>query len=160
MSKYYTFIIAILVCIIDQAAKYLILSRLYFAENIAVIPNILSITKIYNTGAAFSLFENSTKLLIFFSFVVSAVIAIYILRRSKDIELPFLIAWGFILGGTVGNLADRIHYGYVIDFIKLDFIKFPIFNIADTFINIGAFIIIIYSFIKYKKSVSELKNEQ
>jgi len=159
MNKYYFFLTAILVCIIDQIFKFLILSKLYFLQTISLLDNFLSITKVYNTGAAFSLFENSTNLLILFSIIVSIAIIIYIVK-NKTIELPFLIAWGFILGGTAGNLIDRLLYGYVIDFIKLDFINFPIFNIADLSINLGAFLIIIYSFIKYRKSESEIKNEQ
>ncbi|MDD3014099.1 MAG: signal peptidase II [Candidatus Gastranaerophilales bacterium] len=160
MSKYYTFLIAILVCIIDQISKYLVSSRLFFAQNISLIDKYLSITKVYNTGAAFSLFENGTKLLIFFSIVVSIALIIYILKKNNKLEPPLLIAWGLILGGTIGNLADRILLGYVIDFIRLDFINFPIFNIADISINLGAFLIVLYSFIKYRKTNLVIKNEQ
>jgi len=157
MRKYYTFLIAVVVIVVDQLIKYLVLSRLYFAENISIISHYLSLTKVYNTGAAFSLFENSTTLLTIFSLIVSIVIIVYIIRRNTVIELPFLLAWGLILGGTVGNFIDRLMYGYVIDFIKLDFIQFPIFNIADLSINLGAFIVIAYSFIKYRKSLLETK---
>lgn len=156
MNKYYVIIIAITVCIIDQILKYLILSKLYFAENISIARNFLSITKVYNTGAAFSLFEESTGLLIAFSLVVTIAIIIYILKKDTKLEPPYLWAWGLILGGTAGNLFDRLIHGYVVDFIKLDFFKFPIFNVADLSINIGAFIVIVYSLVKLRKTVQEL----
>jgi len=156
MNKYYVIIIAIMVCITDQILKYLILSRLYFAEDISVAKNFLSITKVYNTGAAFSLFEESTGLLIIFSLIVSVAIILYILKKDTKLELPYLWAWGLILGGTVGNLLDRLIHGYVVDFIRLDFLKFPIFNFADLSINIGAFIVIVYSLIKLRKTAQEL----
>lgn len=153
MKNYFVFIIAFIVCTIDQIVKYIVLTNLYFAENVPIIKDYLSITKVFNTGAAFSLFENSTKLLVIFSFLVSVIIIIYIIKKKTVMEYPLVLAWGLILGGTVGNLIDRLFNGFVVDFIKLDFFKFPIFNIADISINIGAFIIVIYSILKLRKQV-------
>ena len=70
--------------------------------------------------------------------------------KRNNISKIDLFSYSFILGGSIGNGYDRISKGYVVDFINLNFIDFPIFNIADISINIGL-IIIIYSFIKYKK---------
>ena len=74
----------------------------------------------------------------------------YIILNKNNIRNIDLFSYSFILGGTIGNGFDRLSKGYVIDFINLNFINFPIFNIADISINIGL-IIIIYSFIKFKR---------
>jgi signal peptidase II len=153
MNKYFVFIIASAVLLIDQVSKYLVMSKLYFAQSISVISNIFSLTKIFNTGAAFSILENNTAFLVVFSALASIVIIIYILRKS-NLQTLYIISWGLILGGTLGNLTDRVLYGFVIDFIKLDFINFPVFNISDTAINIGAFIIIVCSIVKIFKGTS------
>lgn len=153
MNKYFVFIIASAVLLIDQVSKYLVMSKLYFAQSIPVISNILSLTKIFNTGAAFSILENNTAFLAVFSILASLVIVIYILKKTH-LHILYIFSWGLILGGTLGNLTDRVLYGFVIDFIKLDFINFPVFNISDIAINIGAFIIIACSVVKIFKGTS------
>lgn len=150
MNKYFTFIVAAFIILIDQLSKYLVSTKVYFAQNITLIENILSITKIFNTGAAFSILEDNTLFLILFSALAAIIIIIYILK-IKALNFVYVLSWGLILGGTLGNLIDRLLHGYVIDFIKLDFINFPIFNMSDISINIGAFIIILCSLIKIRR---------
>ena len=77
-------------------------------------------------------------------------VLIYIILNKKNITNLDLLSYSFILGGTIGNGIDRITKGYVIDFINLNFINFPVFNIADISINIGL-IFIIYGLIKNKR---------
>ena len=103
--------------------------------------SLFSITKVYNTGAAFGILKGQTFFLSIFSFLVIISLFIYIYKKQNSLKMFHLIGIGMILGGTAGNLYDRIVYGYVIDFIKLNFIDFPIFNIADLFINIGIILI-------------------
>lgn len=146
-NRYYIFPIALIIAILDQITKYLVSSRLVLGEKVSVIHNIFSLTKIYNTGAAFSLFQNSTGMLIAFSLIVTIAICIYFIKKFKNIPIITIIGWGLILGGTVGNLVDRVRLGYVIDFVRLDFINFPVFNVADFCINIGAFLLILYAFV-------------
>ena len=102
-----------------------------------------------NFGAAFNLFSGSRIFLSIVSLIITIVLLYIILSKNNTSSID-LLSYSFILGGTIGNGFDRISKGYVIDFINLNFINFPIFNIADISINIGL-IIIIYSFIKYKK---------
>jgi signal peptidase II len=116
MKKIY--IIALIVIFLDQITKYLF--KTYF-----------SYTK--NYGAAFGILQNQRLLFI----IMSLIVIIAILLTKKD-----LISLGFLLGGTIGNLIDRLLYGYVIDFI--DFKIWPSFNIADTFNTIAVFLLIIY----------------
>jgi len=144
ISRFHIFPIAIIVVILDQIIKIWISNTLQYAQEISLIKNILSITKVYNTGAAFSLLENSTVFLSVVSIFAIIAISYYFIRKLKSINLYLITAWGLILGGTTGNLIDRLWHGYVIDFIKLDFIRFPIFNFADVAINIGTFILLLY----------------
>lgn len=146
-------IIAIFILIIDQIVKISIDSFLRISELIAVIPNFFYITKVYNDGAAWSIFDGSVAFLI----IVAIVALIFLVSYQKIFQKNFrnIVAFALIYGGLLGNLVDRIVYGYVIDYIKLLFgnISFPVFNLADMAI-VSGFILIIYSVLK-----GEDKNE-
>ena len=109
---------------------------------------------VYNTGCAFSFLENNNYLLI----VIGIIMLYLIYRMSKDFDNSNLnnIAFGLLYGGIVGNLLNRIFFGYVIDFIKVVIYKynFPIFNLADSFIVIGVGILLYDTFIKGEKDGS------
>lgn len=140
----YVFIIALLSVILDQAVKYYIDVNIAFGQSISLIKSTVSLYKIYNTGAAFSILEGNVIFLAFMSFIAALFIIFYFLKDIKEDHSLSVAAWGLILGGTLGNFVDRLVYGHVIDYIKLDFINFPIFNLADIFINIGAIIVIAF----------------
>ncbi len=162
-KKKYFVIIALIIFIIDRLSKIYIESVIDYSEKFTIINQILSITKIYNKGAAFSILENNIVFLIIFSLSVSLIILYFLLKNANTMRILPLIAWNLILGGTLGNLYDRLFYNYVIDFIQLDSINFPVFNIADASINIGAIIIIILNFplrSKDKEKVDEPKSFQ
>jgi signal peptidase II len=146
IKKYYAFFIAIIVLLADQIVKSIISQNMLLNENIPILNNILSVTKIYNTGAAFGIFQNKTLFLAIFSVFVIVLISVYLVRTYKSLNFLNTIGWGLILGGTIGNFVDRLSLGYVLDFIRLDFVNFPIFNIADLCINCGAALLIIYIF--------------
>ena len=129
-------------------------------QNVTVFNNILSVTKIYNTGAAFGIFQDKTFLLAAFSVFVIILISVYLIKNYKSLNFLGTIAWGLVLGGTVGNFADRMSVGYVLDFIRLDFVNFPIFNIADLCINTGAALLIIYMFTDTEKNTSHEPENQ
>ncbi|KGF92869.1 Lipoprotein signal peptidase [Prochlorococcus marinus str. MIT 9123] len=99
-----------------------------------------------NYGAAFNIFSGSRIFLSMISIIISIILLSLILRKYTSNILE-IYSYSFILGGTIGNGIDRIFMGFVIDFINLNFINFPVFNIADISINIG-FILIIYSIFK------------
>ena len=131
-----TLLISICVVLIDQASK--VLARHYLTNGVpkGFIPDLIQIRLIKNTGAAFSIFSNSTLLLGILSFAVSILLIIWILQSSP---LPLIQALGgaLLLGGTIGNGIDRWFQGGVTDFLELVPISFPIFNIADIAINIA-----------------------
>ena len=143
-TKLYFLALSILIFLIDQYTKYLMLNN-----NKKLINKDLLLFKldfVRNYGAAFNIFNGSRILLSFISIVFS-ILLIYLILRKNKINLLDLYSYSFILGGTIGNGMDRILKGFVIDFINLNVINFPVFNIADISINIG-FILLLYSIFK------------
>ena len=103
---------------------------------------LISIEYVKNTGAAFSLFQQHTTFLIVISVVILVAILSFILGIINKIKYPDLILYAFMLAGVFCNLFERIIDGFVTDYIRLNFVTFPIFNLSDVFINIGAFLVI------------------
>ena len=141
-NKYITiFSIAIVVVLIDQITKFSIKNSFQLNQSIPVIKNFFHLTYIHNFGAGFGILQQQRFILIFISLIVVGVILFY-LDRIKDKESLLQVFVGFSLGGTIGNLIDRVFYGFVIDF--LDFRIWPTFNFADSFVSIGVIGLVIY----------------
>ena len=138
-TKLYFFSLSIFIILIDQFTKYLIFYNYNIFLNKDFILFKLDFVK--NYGAAFNIFSGSRIFLSIISFIIS-IILIYLILRKNSSNLYELYSYSFILGGTLGNGIDRIVKGFVIDFININFINFPVFNIADISINIGFFIIL------------------
>lgn len=131
----------------DRLTKYFFSRLLEYGETIPVIRNFFHFTLVHNTGIAFGLFKDQG--LVFIVIPVIAIVLlvfnIYYYRKSDDpLSRGYIFAFSMILGGAIGNLYDRIVFGYVIDFI--DFRVWPVFNIADSAITIGAAIIAVKCF--------------
>lgn len=138
------FIIIALIVILDQLVKYIVQSRLDLNQTIPILEDVLHLTYIHNNGAAFSILENMTGLLIFLPLVITVIVLVYIaVKRRKEHGL-LLLSLALIAAGGIGNLIDRISYGYVVDYI--DFRVFPIFNVADISVTCGCGLLIIYMF--------------
>lgn len=131
-------IIGLLVLIIDQVLKGIIET---LTKSYVIIDKVLSIKYVTNTGAAFSLFENNIIVLILISLII--LVLAYNLSFSFKSNKINNITFGLLYGGILGNLIDRVFYGYVRDFISI--YKFPIFNIADIAIVTGIILLIITS---------------
>ncbi|WP_269605280.1 signal peptidase II [Prochlorococcus marinus] len=144
-------IYSLFIVLSDQVSKYLVLSTLGFERTKNIIPNLLNFTLVQNKGAAFSLFSNSTNFLTITS-VVASLLLITIILRSPPKSYWNFIGLAYLLGGTVGNGIDRLFKGYVLDFLELVPINFPIFNLADVSINI-AVICFIIDIIKHKSKI-------
>ncbi len=119
----------------------------------------------HNTGAAFSMFSNATVALLIFSIIfVLGFIAFEYLTMDKKRGYTYYVAVALIIGGTIGNLVDRLAFGYVRDFIKLEFMDFPIFNIADCALTVGVIVLAVWMLfidVKHSKPVkSEGKSEE
>jgi len=142
MSKKVYFI-SIIIFLIDQISKSIISTYLKLNESISVIQDFFYIRYINNYGASWGILENNRTLLVIIS-LVAIIILLRYMYSFKKTKLN-IYGFGFLLGGILGNLSDRLLFGYVKDF--LDFIIFnydyPVFNIADIFIVLGVFMLII-----------------
>ena len=146
-NKLYFFFFSVFIITVDQFTKYFIFYNFKLFENKDLFLFRLDFVK--NYGAAFNLFSGSRTFLSLISILFS-IILIYIILRINSSNIVELYAYSLILGGSVGNGIDRIFNGFVIDFINLNFINFPVFNIADLSINIGFLLIIYCIFINSK----------
>ena len=146
-QRFYFILLSTIIVLFDQLAKYFI--SIYSTSLINKDFIIFTLDFVKNFGAAFNLLSGSRIFLSIISIIISLLLVYFILYK-RIIRYLDLLGYSFILGGTLGNGIDRIFKGYVIDFINLNFIDFPVFNIADISINIG-FLIVIYGFIKYNK---------
>ena len=143
-TKLYFLSLSIFFILIDQLTKYLMFNNYKVLINKDFLLFRLDFVK--NYGAAFSIFSGSRIFLSLISIIFS-ILLIYLILRKNSLNSSDLYSYSFILGGTIGNGMDRILKGYVIDFINLNMINFPVFNLADISINIG-FIILLYSIFK------------
>ena len=146
-TKLYFLSLSIFIILIDQFTKYLIFFNYKILLNRDFLLFRLDFVK--NYGAAFNIFSGNRIFLSFIS-VVFSISIFYLILRKNTLNLSTLYSYSFILGGTIGNGIDRIFKGFVIDFINLNTINFPVFNIADISINIG-FIFLLYSIFKNKE---------
>jgi len=123
----------------DRLSKFIVMKKLFFGESIPVLKSFFHITLVGNTGAAFGMFKNFSYFFLIISIV--AVFLLIFLLIFKNHKFRFLerISLCFVLAGTLGNLTDRLQFGFVVDFI--DFRIWPVFNLADSFITAGAFLL-------------------
>lgn len=131
---------AALIAFLDQATKSLIKQNFQLNHSIPIIKNIFHLTYITNTGSAFGLFKGFNLFFILFSVIV-IVIILHHTKKIKESEKLLQFSVGLLLGGTIGNLTDRLFFGSVIDFI--DFRIWPVFNIADSAVTISIILLII-----------------
>lgn len=145
--------LAALVIALDQAAKLFIISHFDYLESIRVL-DVFDLTLLHNAGAAFSFLSDAGGMQrwLFTSIAVIAAVCITWLLRRHASEIIFALALSLILGGALGNLIDRIAYGYVIDFLLFHWNEhyFPAFNLADSAITLGAGLMIWESFMEKK----------
>jgi signal peptidase II len=144
MRKWLT--LAAVIVVVDQITKYIIVQKLALHQVIP-ITEFFNIVYVRNPGAAFSLFADAGGWQRFFFIgvaIVASVWVVWLLRRYPQQKL-FCLALGLILGGAIGNLIDRILYGYVVDFVQVHYYTgyyFPAFNVADSAITCGAALLI------------------
>lgn len=129
-------IIALAVFILDQVSKSIARSFMWEGRSIPVLDNIFHLTLVHNTGAAFGLLSDHQHIFIW-SAVIFSLAIMYVFLSGRFVSDRYeMTALSLILGGTLGNLTDRIGLGYVVDIF--DFRIWPVFNVADSFITIGA----------------------
>lgn len=140
--------IAVITLLLDQVSKLVVLATLVDRPPVVLLPDMLQLQYRTNTGAAFSLLEGHTVLLTLVSIVISLFLLLWA-WRLKPGEQGFRLSFGLILGGAIGNLIDRVRLGQVVDFIDAhwrDVYHWPTFNIADSAICVGIFLLVLASF--------------
>ncbi|CDD29897.1 lipoprotein signal peptidase [Clostridium sp. CAG:433] len=137
-------IISLIVIIIDRILKVLVTNNYALNVRNKIIDGFFYITNCHNEGAAFSLFSGNVLFLIFITLIV--LFLIYRTINKENVNKIGVLAYGLLLGGILGNLYDRIFYGYVIDYLDFVIFKFnfAIFNLADAAIVIGAILLIVF----------------
>ena len=135
--------VALVVVVLDQLSKHLALRHLPPGYGTPLWPGLLDLQLVRNTGAAFSLFTGLPRVLGLVSLLVSVALLVWILRRPPR-GLWESLAFGFLLGGALGNGLDRWRLGAVVDFLALVPIQFPVFNLADVAINLAVLCFVLH----------------
>jgi|LGOV01.1.fsa_nt_gb signal peptidase II len=146
--------ITMLIIIFDQISKYFATVYLIPIDTYPIIKDVFHLTYRQNTGAAFSILRGNVSLLIGMTFIVIAIMMVFLYKLIKSKEhWLLLMSLSFILGGAIGNFIDRVRLEYVIDYFDFRLINFAVFNVGDSFIVVGAILIGIYVvFIDGKKT--------
>lgn len=148
-------IISLVVIIADQLSKFFVVEHLKPVGNIPIIKGILDFSYVENRGAAFGMLSDNRVIFMAASVAIIALL-LYIIYKYRGQNKLFDISMGFILGGGVGNMIDRIRLGYVIDFVDFcafDFWKW-VFNIADSAVVVGCILAIICLILEQKTGKS------
>ncbi len=140
------FVIVAAVLVLDQLTKFIISKSLVLNESFNVVSGIFSFTLVHNRGGAFGILKNQVPLFVITS--IFSVILIFSELKNNKHKFTYRVALSLILAGALGNLIDRLAFGYVIDF--MDFHIWPVFNVADSSISVGA-VLLCLSLLKEKK---------
>jgi len=135
----------LLLVLLDQGSKVLVMHSISFQESIPVIPGFFNLTHLYNTGAAFGMLSDSNLFFMILSSVV--LIALIVMRRHFAGKLMGT-GWVLLIAGIIGNVADRMRIGHVVDFLDFQFGSYhwPSFNVADSCICVGVGLYIVMSY--------------
>lgn len=135
----------IILIVIDIVIKLIISNNLILNQSISVINNFFYITYVKNTGVAWSILSGKINLIIVITLAIIMLLIIYIFNK-KSYSVLEIISYSMLLSGSIGNLIDRIIYGYVIDYLDFNILgyDYPIFNFADICIVIGIILILIF----------------
>lgn len=147
------------IVVLDQVSKVLITSAFSAGQGTTVIKGILDFLYVRNEGAAFGMLQGKRVFFIIVTLAAVAAAIFYIAKTHPDSPLE-KTALAFISGGAIGNFIDRVVLGYVRDFIAVTFIDFPVFNVADCFVCIGAGLYILYTLLDtFKPKKAEKADE-
>jgi len=138
---------ALVILVADQVTKALIIANLALGERVEVVGDLAILWHVQNSGASFSLFRFDGNVILFYAVTVVALGMVWYFHRSFRGRSPWLqVVLGIFLGGSLGNLIDRVRFGYVTDFISIGFgdTRFPTWNVADAGITTGITLLVIY----------------
>ena len=150
--------LTILLIVIDQVVKFLVRANIPLGDSVPFLPHVLELTYVQNTGAAFSLLAEHTWILTLISVLVVIVMVIAMWKKVLTHPLGVVPAV-LVLSGGLGNLIDRIAFGYVTDMFRTLFMNFAVFNVADICITVGAVWLAVYVLFGYEKLEKKSKKE-
>ena len=139
---FWCYFIAAAVVLLDQLTKWLVVKYLMPAGSIPLIDGVLHLTYVENTGAAFGMMKDKRWIFMVVSTVAIIIIIVIIAKYARK-NVFETVTVSMMLGGGIGNMIDRIRLGYVIDFIDVRLINFAVFNVADSFVTVGALLLIV-----------------
>lgn len=150
------------ILIFDILSKHFITQALpHVGDSMDVIPGFINFVYIQNTGAAWGMLAGRPVFLIIVSIIILAIYlwfyAIRLKRLKNNSSITLAVSVGLIAGGCIGNLVDRIAFGYVRDFINFQFMDFPVFNVADIALTVGIIIMVIYFIFIYSKEDKKMQ---
>lgn len=148
--------IMVLAIFLDQLTKYLTILFLKPIDTLPIIEDVVHLTYVENTGAAFGMMKDQRWLFMVVSTVAIIALLIYLFRKKTQSKLENL-AIAFIVGGGIGNMIDRVVLGYVVDMIDFRLINFAVFNVADSFVCVGAGLLMLYIILTGVKEYKEEK---
>lgn len=135
-------LIAAVIIAVDQISKYLVMTNIGEHDTVTVIKNVFEFVYVQNTGAAFSIMSGKTGFLAAISVIFCIAIAVYMIKKKPTNKMLCITACLLFAGGA-GNAIDRLSRGFVVDFIKTAFVDFPVFNVADIAVTVGAVLLIV-----------------
>lgn len=137
------YLIALALVVIDQLTKWGIVQNFDLYQEKVILPGVFSLFYIQNEGAAWGIFQGR---MVFFYIITVVVVGylIYMFHKENNKTRLVGISFAMILAGAIGNFIDRLLNGYVVDMFRLDFINFPIFNVADVCLTVGVILMIIH----------------
>lgn len=147
-------LVTVLLIAADQISKLFTLRLLKPVGNVTLIKNILDLTYVENRGAAFGMMQNARWIFIVVTLAAIAAM-IYYKIKHKPHGMVINSALSLLLSGAVGNMIDRVFRGFVVDMIEVTFISYPVFNIADCFVVVGAILLCVYIMFIYKEKDNE-----
>ena len=145
--------LAVVIFGVDIATKFLAKSRLAGMTSIPLIEDVFHLTYVENRGAAFGILQGRLPFFIIVA-VVAAAVVVWLLRTYKARHTLMKLGLSFLCSGALGNTVDRIMRGYVVDFFDFRLIDFPVFNVADIFVCLGAGLLAVY-FIFFDEKVKK-----
>ncbi|MBQ9950268.1 MAG: signal peptidase II [Clostridia bacterium] len=152
------YIIAIVFILLDQLSKYLYVD-VFGMPTVSVIDGVLELTYVENRGAAWGLFADRQILLYIFSAVITIAIIVFFILKYRKMGKLMRYSLALIIAGAVGNMIDRFAFGYVRDMINFAFIEFPVFNVADMCITVGAVLVLIAVIVFEKDTPAPVSSE-
>ena len=149
-------VVIVVAVFLDQLTKYLTVLHLKPVDTLPIIEDVIHLTYVENTGAAFGMMKDARWIFMITSTLAIIGILVYLFWKRPESKLECL-SLAFIVGGGIGNMIDRTTLGYVVDMIDCRFINFAVFNVADSFVCIGAGLMILYLFVEMGKEIKAEK---